>query len=204
MGARVRGGRVGSMRVWVADDKPELVKEITDYQQIKVGADPKADLSGVQIMGVESLQDLTDRIQTCLIGDDLLPDVIFLDLSFDSREDGISALKFLKYNEYSEIRNIPVIMYSQSDSASDVFVTIYFRANAYMTKEGGLRRFWDAVAHWRSTQLAAQTKPSDLTDSLAEPKKSEGKIRYKDDTKAKTNANANANAKAKTKSKRGN
>lgn len=165
------------MRVWLADDKQtDLVPEINEFRQI---SDPDGTLGDIHVLGIGSRRDLMDRVAECIKGKEPMPDVIFLDLRFDSREDGIDALKFLKYHKAYDIRNIPVIIYSQSESRADVYVTISFRANAYMTKEGGLKHFWDAVSHWRSTQLAPHRQPADLTDDLDEPKRSRRKNKEK-------------------------
>lgn len=156
------------MRVWVADDKPELVRDIVEYQKrVTEREDPEAALIGVDVLSITSRSELEMSVGTCVGAGDGYPDIIFLDLSFDSREDGLNALKFLKFHVVPSVRNIPVVMYSQSDSQSDIYVTISFRANAYMTKEGGLRRFWDAVTHWRSTQLAPHIVPPDFEDDLS-------------------------------------
>jgi CheY-like chemotaxis protein len=156
------------MRVWVADDFEDLVGDILAFQRAEIEKDPGSVHADVKILGVSNLEDLRERIDECLRSSQPLPDVVFLDLSFESRNDGIEALRFLKFHDDGDIRTIPVIMYSQSDNSTDVYVTMVHRANAYMTKEGGLKRFWDTVAHWRSTELPGRRPDDPDLDSLME------------------------------------
>ena len=154
------------MRVWLADDKEdELLPDIHAYQKSPASAELDQPIAGVNVLGVSSIDCLREKIDGCLSGEEELPDLIFLDLVFENREDGIEALKLLKNHANRDIRKVPVIMYSQSDSASDVYVTMVSRANAYLTK-GELKDFWKAVSHWQSTQLPPATAPSDIDPDL--------------------------------------
>jgi DNA-binding NarL/FixJ family response regulator len=157
------------MRILIADDKPDLISDLRNFLEgtAQMDADPLA--TEFIIEAAESVEQLREQILAALDSRDLLPDLIFLDLAFEERADGIEALKFLKYHKDRDVRNVPVIMYSQSDHPRDIYVTISFRANAYMTKDGGLERLWNSLKHWRNTQLVPHVQPPDLDDVLEEP-----------------------------------
>jgi CheY-like chemotaxis protein len=150
------------MRVWLADDKEDqLLPDIHAYQRSSASRDFDQAIEGVNVLGVSSVDCLREKIADCLNGSDDLPDLIFLDLVFESREEGIEALRFLKWHPNCDIRKVPVVMYSQSDSASDVYVTMVSRANAYLAK-GELKEFWQAVNHWQLTKLPPASAPNDV------------------------------------------
>lgn len=148
------------MRVWVADDlEAELCADIKAAQKFQTKGYPQ--VASASVLGVSSVDELKEKVEACSDGKETPPSVIFQDLSFESREEGIEALRYVKFHPNPDIRNIPVVMYSQSDNPADVYGTLHHRANAYMTKESGLEGFWRAVAHWHMTQLPPIPKPED-------------------------------------------
>src|SRR5690349_14013023 len=98
------------MLVLVADDQNELIGDIKESQNV-MACDPE--LAGpdrhvteaalvaaeVRIEGVHTCDELRTWISSSASDESSLPDIIFLDLSFKERRNGIEALKFLKYNE---------------------------------------------------------------------------------------------------------
>jgi CheY-like chemotaxis protein len=155
------------MHVWLADDECDNMLDDIRISQMELSRD-EVELSDVSIEGINSPEGFAVALHRATVEPDNFPDIIFLDLSFDSREEGLNALKAVKYHPDRNIRKIPVIMYSQSDLAEDVYVTANFRANAYLTK-GGIAPFWGAVRHWLSAKVPPHRCPKTVVDDLQEP-----------------------------------
>ena len=70
------------------------------------------------------------------------PDIIFLDINLP-RIDGTEILTIIKNDP--ELRLIPVIMLTTSDSERDILKSYWNHANCYITKPVDLEKFMDVI-----------------------------------------------------------
>jgi len=61
----------------------------------------------------------------------IIPDLIIMDLNIP-KKDGQEVLRYIK--SHNKLKTIPVVIFSTSDSGSDVSKSYYLRANCYVTK----------------------------------------------------------------------
>jgi CheY-like chemotaxis protein len=112
------------MRILLADDDRED-KELFEM------AVKEADLNWA-LSAVNNGEQLMEALlKTAESGVGRLPSVIFLDLNMPVK-DGREALKEIKSHE--KLKKIPVIVYSTSNSPSDIHLTYESGANWYMVK----------------------------------------------------------------------
>lgn len=90
--------------------------------------------------GEELLQHLRDRIEA--EEEEELPDLILLDLNMP-RKDGRTALGEIKNDP--DLRCIPVVILTTSDSESDISATYNLGANSYLMKPAGFSEFRDTM-----------------------------------------------------------
>lgn len=81
--------------------------------------------------------------------------VVFLDIEFSNvGVNGLDTLKAMKDHADERVRNIPVIIYSRSDSASEVSESYTHRANSFVHKGDGEDQkviLLDTVKFWMQT-----------------------------------------------------
>jgi len=78
------------------------------------------------------------------------PDIIFVDINMPVK-DGIQAVKEIKKDE--ELKDIPAVMFSTSESPKDVRASFESGANLYVSKPSSLKNFVDILKkifsfHW--------------------------------------------------------
>lgn len=73
----------------------------------------------------------------------ILPDLIIMDLNIP-KKDGQEVLTYIKSHE--ELKTIPVVIFSTSDSGSDVNKSYQLRANCYVTKPVDYDEFVTALS----------------------------------------------------------
>jgi CheY-like chemotaxis protein len=84
------------------------------------------------------------------------PDIIFLDINMP-KIDGISALKVIR-NEISDVRDVPVIMYSTSNNETFIKSAYQAGANCFFTKPMNFQELKACIsnfllADWKKTVL---------------------------------------------------
>jgi CheY-like chemotaxis protein len=81
--------------------------------------------------------------------------LLILDLDFDGNKTaGIDALARIRRSRRAWLRNIPIIMYSNSDDESEIAACYRRKANSYVWKGFGSKqkdRFIEIVHYWAST-----------------------------------------------------
>ena len=110
---------------------------------------------------VEDGEALLKYLNRCPPFDDLIkypkPDIILLDLNMP-RKDGREALAEIKSND--ELKSIPVIIFTTSNSADDIQVTYKMGSSSYITKPGSfeeLVRVTEEIEnYWSKTVLLPQ------------------------------------------------
>ena len=108
--------------------------------------------------GVEALEILQ---KTGEFSDATRPDLILLDLNMP-RMDGRELLSIIKADD--DLRNIPVVVLTTSQSEKDIFETYDLRANCYITKPvdldqflvvvNSIQEFWLSIVKLPSNQAA--------------------------------------------------
>jgi len=71
-----------------------------------------------------------------------LPDLILLDINLPKRN-GHEVLQYIKYS--NELRHLPVVILTTSNSPEDVLSAYYHYANGYITKPSGSGNLGDVV-----------------------------------------------------------
>ena len=104
--------------------------------------------------GVEAINFLTQQGQ---YADAPRPNLILLDLNLP-RKDGREVLAEIKRSP--ELRRIPVVILTTSQSEADVLRTYDLHANCFITKPVDLNRFLDVVKAVEDFWLSAVTLPT--------------------------------------------
>lgn len=73
----------------------------------------------------------------------IIPDLIIMDLNIP-KKDGQEVLTYIK--QHDRLKTIPVVIFSTSDSGSDVKKSYYLRANCYVTKPVDYDEFVTALS----------------------------------------------------------
>jgi two-component system response regulator len=89
-----------------------------------------------------------------------LPEMIFLDLNIP-RLTGTEVLKFIKNDPL--LRHLPVIVFSSSESETDISRSYLYGANCYVTKPIDYERFVKVIMHiiryWQFVMRAQAVQP---------------------------------------------
>lgn len=87
------------------------------------------------------------------------PDIILLDLNLP-KKDGREVLAFIK--SHSELKRIPVLVLTTSNSEADITRAYDYHANCYITKPIDFNEFIDIVRLIESFWIKTVKLPSDL------------------------------------------
>lgn len=113
------------IRFFLVDDD---VDDTSIFQEVLQDVNPSIEF--------ESAADGFEALQALKIQEDTLPDVIFLDLNMP-RMGGKECLAALKKD--SQLKNIPVIMYTTSSRSKDIEETMQKGALCFITKPTNLK-----------------------------------------------------------------
>lgn len=110
---------------------------------------------------VEDGEALIKYLKRCPPYDDLIkypkPDIILLDLNMP-RKDGREALAEIKSND--DLKSIPVIIFTTSNSVDDIKVTYKMGSSSYITKPGSFEELIKVTEeienYWSKTVLLPQ------------------------------------------------
>jgi chemotaxis family two-component system response regulator Rcp1 len=122
--------RTEAIEILLIEDNPADVYLIREA--FKLGAIPKR--LSVATDGEEALEVLFTNARR--------PDLILLDLNLP-KVDGRQVLEAIK--SHGDLKQIPVLVLSTSDSERDVISAYEHHANCYLTKPGDLDQFLDIV-----------------------------------------------------------
>jgi CheY-like chemotaxis protein len=120
-----------------SNDKKEPVKVMLaddDKEGQEIFAEAVAESNiPVELTTADNGQELMDKLHD---PNEPNPDVIFLDINMPVK-DGKEALKEIKSDE--ELKDIPTVIYTASDSKKDIEDTFHAGANLYVTKPVSFR-----------------------------------------------------------------
>lgn len=138
-----------AIRVLLVEDDPA---DVTLVREILQRAKIQNDLSLAQT-GVEALDLLKGLIKSAR---HLLPNLIILDLNLPKR-DGRWALS--KIREVSELKQLPLIVWTTSTTSQDVNESYAHGANMFLTKPRDVAGIEEAVEAFRSFWTTAENFP---------------------------------------------
>lgn len=151
--------RGNTLLVWLADDDTDMLSGFDDL--IRSG-DQLPDGLQLDLRTAATLADFEELVDGLTDDDDRkLPDLIFLDLRFETRRDGYLALDIVKNHHRLDVRSVPVIMFSSAKDMEDIKKSYRKSANAYIEKGASqYDRFAQVVSHW-VTQATLPTHASE-------------------------------------------
>lgn len=132
--------------IFVADD--EISEDDISFW-IDEGLKAKCLSSKPKLYHAQSFDGLFKRLSAIAANNEEFPKVIFLDLDLRGRQKGIDALKRIKNSP--KFKDIPVVIYSQSNEEIDIKETGRLNANSYLEKGDGMticQRFYESVSYW--------------------------------------------------------
>jgi two-component system response regulator len=135
----------------VDDDNDDKMLFKYAFEQSNFAADLKFVADGVELF---------EYLEKCIAQEnkEILPSIILLDLNMP-RMDGKEALRLLKNNP--EMRKIPVIIFSTSNSDKDIAGSYELGANSYVIKPSSLSKLIHFATciktYWMETVILPQT-----------------------------------------------
>ncbi|RAJ92146.1 response regulator receiver domain-containing protein [Larkinella arboricola] len=119
-------------RIWIIDDNPDYCNVVK-----RISADKRPDWELEFFPDSRKLLDLLEKDVA------MVPDLIVLDLIMPE-PDGIKMLHYIKRNR--QLRPIPTIIVSESDSDTDASLCYQAGANSYIVKPASLEELRHFVA----------------------------------------------------------
>jgi DNA-binding NarL/FixJ family response regulator len=135
------------MLVVVADDQPQMLSFVKRWFSRRY-----ADDDTIRLETHDDLTDLEDFVKGKLLDDDHL--LLFLDLNWEDNKE--RSLKWVgRIKRSRKTRHWPVLIYSESNSESDVLEAYVHYANGYVHKGNDEQEehFVEVLEHWRLQQL---------------------------------------------------
>lgn len=123
------------LRLLLVDDNPA---DVTLAREALAGSAHRSEIDSVGD-GVEALAFLERRGN---YANAIRPDLVILDLNLP-RRDGLAVLAAMKAEP--DLRRIPVVMFSTSQSGEDITRSYDLGANCYVSKPGNLSDFFSTM-----------------------------------------------------------
>ena len=145
------------MLLAVIDDDDDLCEDIEKWS---ASASKELNLS-IEYRRFSDGNALVSSIRSAALNDEK-PILLLLDLDFDGdKRAGIKALQAIKTSRKRKIRELPVIIYSNSDNMDEICECYFERANSFVSKGLGREqktRFTKLISFWANVARTPVTK----------------------------------------------
>ena len=135
------------IEVLYVEDNPSDVRLVMEAKkESKIEYEIKVVINGIEAMNYLRKKGKYNKVRS--------PDLILLDLNIPCK-DGREVLSEIKSD--SVLQDIPVVIFTTSDSEKDIIKCYDLHANCYITKPFNLKEFTETIHHienyWLSTVL---------------------------------------------------